>query len=380
MRCPIFLLLCAAARVSAQGGGGPGGGTGGGSGGGGSGGSGPGGGGMMSEAMRAKRHEEQPSGYVRLCSVFSEEGGIPCGNTRTHKQVAAMAATINLLNGGRGFSILGGHSTDPFCTNELGQSCSADTKSDCGGCGGYFKYSYNYTTYPHGEWDRVGKAMSYAIFGSGECDVIVGMAHGCNDTEIVEQALVANATRRIYITGRGPRAVLTQAGEAQPYFFSAHLRSDNYAHTALQRMYLGGARKLAVLYADDVNAFFSGLVAETSRYARDELPALFGVGARGMVALERGFSRQQPAALEAAVDEAVGLTPDVLILVVPGEEWEMALARLEARRQEDHALSFMGVFFQGASWGDPPGRGDCVGTAERCAHVIGATQAAIFYK
>lgn len=42
----------------------------------------------------------------------------------------------------------------------------------------------------------------------------------------LRQALIANETRRIYVTARGPRQVLTQYGTMQPYFFSSHLRSD----------------------------------------------------------------------------------------------------------------------------------------------------------
>ena len=55
------------------------------------------------------------------------------------------------------------------------------------------------------------------------------MANGCVDDEIMEQALIASASKRIYVTGRGPEAVLRQRGDNQPYLFSAHVHYDGYA-------------------------------------------------------------------------------------------------------------------------------------------------------
>lgn len=156
------------------------------------------------------------TGLVHLCSVFSnkssslaesaayEAAAGPCGNTQTHVQVEGMVAAINELNDGKGFPVYAG-SLEPT----------------------YLRLTYNWSTYPFGEWASTGATLSAERFAA--CDVVVGMANGCPDAEIVAQALIANATQRIYVTGRGPRQVLTQGGAYQPYLFSSHLRSDEYA-------------------------------------------------------------------------------------------------------------------------------------------------------
>ena len=115
-----------------------------------------------------------------------------------------MVAAINELNDGKGFPVYAG-SLEPT----------------------YLRLTYNWSTYPFGEWASTGATLSAERFAA--CDVVVGMANGCPDAEIVAQALIANATQRIYVTGRGPRQVLTQGGAYQPYLFSSHLRSDEYA-------------------------------------------------------------------------------------------------------------------------------------------------------
>ena len=156
-------------------------------------------------------------GTLNLCSVFSAKSAallegvetqlaadVPCENTKTQVQVEAMVLAINALNNGRGFPLEMGRPTHPV----------------------YISLNYTWTTYPYGEWGSVGRELSATFFASAACDVIVGMAHGCPDEEIMQQALIANQTQRIYVTARGPRQVLTQYGAEQPYFFSAHLRSD----------------------------------------------------------------------------------------------------------------------------------------------------------
>ena len=105
-----------------------------------------------------------------------------------------------------------------------------------------------------------GLELSRALFPS--CDAVVGMSHGCPDPEIMQQALVANETQRLYFTAR-PR-VLTTEGAEQPYFFSVHVRSDLYAVPALERLFAQeGARTLAIVYEEYGNAFYTGLGAET---------------------------------------------------------------------------------------------------------------------
>ena len=156
---------------------------------------------------------------LQVCSVFSlddstlsESSGSgnglfgapqPCGNNPNFAaQVGAMAEAINALHGGKGFAVDSGRPAAPL----------------------HFRFNYSVHTYPFGSWETVGKSMSRSIFPS--CDFVIGMPNGCLDSEIMAQALIANETRRLYFTGRGPRAVLTAMGEDQPYFFSSHVRSD----------------------------------------------------------------------------------------------------------------------------------------------------------
>ena len=74
--------------------------------------------------------------------------------------------------------------------------------------------------------------------------------------------------------------------------------------------------------------------------------------------------------LDSALAEVLAARPDVLLLVLRKPEWVRSLDTLEAARPPvDGGHSFMLLWYQGASWG-----GNCVGTAERCAHVLGATQ------
>ena len=125
------------------------------------------------------------SGYVHLCSVFSLKdvsrlevadqaaASGPCGNTQTHLQVEGMVRAINALNNGRGFPVHAG-SLEPV----------------------YLALTYNWTTYPFGQWEEVGRDLSESYFAS--CDLVVGMANGCPDAEIVQQALLANASRKMY--------------------------------------------------------------------------------------------------------------------------------------------------------------------------------------
>ena len=141
------------------------------------------------------------AGTINLCSVFSEVdarlgetmGDVasmarsrPCGNTHTHTQVEMMVGALNALNGGLGFQLVSGLVPR------------------------YYGFNYTWLTYPYGSWAAVGRPLSEKLFASDACDVVVGMANGCPDDEIVAQALVANATRRLYVTGRGPQSVRTR--------------------------------------------------------------------------------------------------------------------------------------------------------------------------
>jgi len=85
-----------------------------------------------------------------------------------------MAAAVNALNGGLGFAVESGLT--------------------------HYKFNYTYLTYPFGEWDTVGRTLSTQLFSSGECDIIVGMANGCPDPEIMDQALVVFNEPKLLLT------------------------------------------------------------------------------------------------------------------------------------------------------------------------------------
>ena len=196
-------------------------------------------------------------GVVQLCSVFAQDaapdggaGGRPCGGTHTHRQVEAAVASINALNGGRGVEV-----------STYGLSLTR-----------FLTFNYTFLTYPAGAWETAGRAQSAALFGGGACDVVVGMAHGCPDAEISAQALVANASGRLYFTGRGPQALLAASGE-QPYLFSTHVRSDSYAVPALRRYQDLGMSSVALLWFDaPEDRFYSGLGAYTRKHVLEQMP------------------------------------------------------------------------------------------------------------
>ena len=340
------------------------------------------------------------SGFVHLCSVFSLKdvsllevadqaaASGPCGNTQTHLQVEGMVKAINALNDGLGF-----HVPRPSWSPST-QSKPLDPV--------YLTLTYNWTTYPFGQWEEVGRGLLESQFAS--CDLVVGMANGCPDLEIVQQALVANASRKMYVTGRGPRAVLTSGGDEQPYFFSSHLNSDQYAYDGLTQMYLKGARSLAVIYEDYGNFFFTGLGLESALLAKEK-----GYDVLLSLNLTREMASQPPqspplpplrppsspspsspspppslpppspprsfdvAQLDAALNATLEKKPDVLLLAVRQPEWEYALKRLVAARPPiEGGHTFMGVWFCGASW--KTNGTDCVGTDANRSHVTGGTQ------
>jgi hypothetical protein len=126
-------------------------------------------------------------GLIRLCSVFSTTdsslaevdpidapaiNSTPCGNSATHLQVEAMVTSINELNGGRGFAVEAGAPRSPL----------------------YVRFHYEYSVYPFGMWESIGRNMSLQAF-SGDCDVVVGMANGCPDAEISKQVRMGGRCR-----------------------------------------------------------------------------------------------------------------------------------------------------------------------------------------
>lgn len=262
------------------------------------------------------------AGTIRLCSTFStadpllvEDGSVnnprsasqPCGNNRYFvNQIRAMVAAVNALNHGRGFEVAAGRPQAPL----------------------YYKFSYTYQTYTFGSWEAVnatsGESMSMSQFSG--CDLIVGQPNGCPDPEIIAQAKVANNTGKIYITGRGPRAVLTAGGS--PYMFSSHIRSDTYANNLLQTMRFKGAATLSIIHEDYGNSFYLGIAQEARRHA---LSQGFTVSTTAISRPPSGSS-YDAGQLRAAVDQVVREKPDVLVLLLRKSEFESVLGRLKQMR------------------------------------------------
>ena len=82
-----------------------------------------------------------------------------------------MVRAINALNEGRGFPVYAG-ALKP----------------------NYLRLTYSWTTYPFGAWESIGRNLSAQDFA--KCDLVVGMANGCPDPEIM-------AHRRLWPTIRG---------------------------------------------------------------------------------------------------------------------------------------------------------------------------------
>lgn len=259
-------------------------------------------------------------GLIRLCSVFSEHGSAldetaasggaharrrPCGNTRTHTQVEAMVRAMNALNGGLGWALNSGLVTR------------------------YYRLNYTWTTYPYKQWESAGRDMTRSLFSSGDCDVIVGMANGCSDTEIMDQATIANESRIIYMTGRGSQAVLTERGAEQPFLFSTHIRSDTYAEPALRHLYKLGARSAAVVYEEYGDYFLTDLGRYTVQFASEQA---YDVRYNGTLRLLPDGSVDLPA-LDSLLRAVHATRVDVLVLVMGERELLHAIESLKHQRQ-----------------------------------------------
>ena len=309
-------------------------------------------------------------GVVQLCSVFAQDaapdggaGGRPCGGTHTHRQVEAAVASINALNGGRGVEV-----------STYGLSLTR-----------FLTFNYTFLTYPAGAWETAGRAASAALFGGGACDVVVGMAHGCPDAEISAQALVANASGRLYFTGRGPQALLVASGE-QPYLFSTHVRSDSYAVPALRRYQDLGMSSVALLWFDaPEDHFYSGLGAYTRKHVLEQMPRVTLSYSAALRPSAASGGEVDPAELTRSLMGAHAARADVLVLVLPVAAAESAMRLLRSWRPPGGDANggqhvYRGIWWQGVPWpkegeGVFAGEGgDCAGLAEWCDFAVGATQ------
>ena len=314
-------------------------------------------------------------GVVQLCSVFAQDatpsggaGGRPCGATHTHRQVEAMVASINALNGGRGFEV-----------STYGLSLTR-----------FLTFNYTFLTYPAGAWETTGRAESAALFGGGACDVIVGMAHGCPDADVAAQAAVANASGRLYFTGRGPQSLLATNGE-QPYLFSTHIRSDSYAVPALRRYQDLGMASVALLYEAGDDLFYTGLGEFTLEHVRLQMPRValtYSAALRPSASSGGQIDQIDPEELEQSLMAAHATRADVLVLVLPVAAAETVMRLLRTWRLPDGdgkgGHVYKGIWWQGVPWGERwdgalSGEGvggDCAGLAEWCDYAVGATQMA----
>jgi hypothetical protein len=309
-------------------------------------------------------------GVVQLCSVFAQDaapdggaGGRPCGATHTHRQVEAAVASINALNGGRGVQV-----------STYGLSLTR-----------FLTFNYTFLTYPAGAWETAGRAESAALFGGGACDVVVGMAHGCPDAEVGAQALVANASGRLYFTGRGPQALLAASGE-QPYLFSTHVRSDSYAVPALRRYQDLGMSSVALLWFDaSEDLFYSGLGAYTREHVLEQMPRVTLSYSAALRPSASSGGEVDHAELTRSLMAAHGARADVLVLVLPVAAAESAMRLLRSWRPPGGDANggqhvYRGIWWQGVPWakegeGAFSGEGgDCAGLAEWCDFAVGATQ------
>ena len=185
------------------------------------------------------------------------------------------------------------------------------------------------------------------------------MASGCPDVEITAQAVLANASKRIYVTGRGPEAVLRQRGDSQPYLFSSHVRSDEYAMQSMNYYYHLGARSVAIVFEDADDHFYAGLGRYTLQHATAR-----GFDVRYNATIDGSADLSK---LEAQLAEAHATRSDVLILVMREAEFLHALEVLKAMRG---LHVYKALWWQGVPWGN----GTCQGLAEECEHAVGASQ------
>ena len=314
-------------------------------------------------------------GVVQLCSVFAQDaapsggaGGRPCGATHTHRQVEAMTASINALNGGRGFEV-----------STYGLSLTR-----------YLTFNYTFLTYPAGAWETTGRAESAALFGGGACDVVVGMAHGCPDADVAAQALVANASGRLYFTGRGPQALLEANGE-QPHLFSTHIRSDSYAVPALRRYQDLGMSSVALLFEASDDLFYTGLGEFTLKHVLEQMPRVTLSYSAALRPSASSGGQIDQGQLAQSLTAAHATRADVLVLVLPVAAAERAMRLLRSWRppagDANGGHVYRGIWWQGVPWREGGGEeggdgalsgegGHCAGLAEWCDFVVGASQMA----
>ncbi|CAE7492216.1 unnamed protein product [Symbiodinium sp. CCMP2592] len=257
---------------------------------------------------------------------------------------------INSLNGGKGLMV---HSAGL----EIAQSRP------------YPKYYYrlNYTRLTFEDWSH-GQALGQQHFP--EWSYIAGMGNGCNDELLVEQAKLANATERIWVSPRGPWSQLSRAsGGPLPWAFSSHLDSWDYAKLAAQQFALkmGRAAKktAAILYSCCGNKFFEGVRLGAQQHLEDN-----GI----TISLHEGvLSDTAVSDIENAVERLVAMEVDVVFTSLGGQDFGVFVESLEKHR-ELHVPS--GIFAVNLPW--VRNGVECWGLGKNCTHFLTGAQVMAF--
>eukprot|EP00636_Phaeomonas_parva_P000123 CAMPEP_0118855640 /NCGR_PEP_ID=MMETSP1163-20130328/3390_1 /TAXON_ID=124430 /ORGANISM="Phaeomonas parva, Strain CCMP2877" /LENGTH=1047 /DNA_ID=CAMNT_0006788557 /DNA_START=288 /DNA_END=3431 /DNA_ORIENTATION=+ len=245
---------------------------------------------------------------------------------------------VNALNGGRGFEVSAG-GANPI----------------------YYRFSYTIVAFEKGEWETQGRPEAERLFRN--VSFIMGQGAGCPDSVTQEQALIANETKTIYMTSRGPERILTERGY-QPYFFSIHLNSNNYPFLGLRHYSLQGARTVAIVYEVLGNLFFTGLGTEAPRLAEQ-----FGYDilyTSNFTYLSDGVT-QDFGSLVSHLDAIAALQPDVIVLAFNNDAHRVAFDHLRTIRPQ---LSLKGIWAPQVPWSGST----CAGFGVNCTHAVGATQ------
>ncbi|CAE7309164.1 unnamed protein product [Symbiodinium microadriaticum] len=259
---------------------------------------------------------------------------------------------INSLNGGKGLMV---HSAGL----EIAQSRP------------YPKYYYqlNYTRLTFEDWSH-GHALGQQLFP--KWSYIAGMGNGCNDALLVEQAKLANATARIWVSPRGPWSQLSRAsGGPLPWAFSSHLDSWDYAKLAAQqfalKMSATAKRTAAILYSCCGNKFFEGVRLGARQHLEDN-----GI----TISLHEGVRSDSAVSdIENAVERLVAMEVDVVFTSFGGQDFSMFIESLEKHR-ELHVPS--GIFAVNLPW--VRNGVECWGLGKNCTHFLTGAQVMAFQR
>ncbi|CAK9019085.1 Uncharacterized protein SCF082_LOCUS14372 [Durusdinium trenchii] len=262
---------------------------------------------------------------------------------------------VNSLNGGRGFMV---HSNGL----EIAQSRP------------YQRYYYrlNYTRVIFENWTQ-GQALSLQLFP--HWSLVLGMGSGCSDSLIMEQALLANITERLWMTIRGPWSQMSRAsGGPLRWAFSAHLNSRDYPKGTIQQWALNGAKTAAIFYWCCSNDFFKG-VGEGAFQPLEENGVSVQVVAQ-VAALGSSSLPSEWKVLEDAVAEAVQKKVDVIVTSFSKDALIFLLQKLEEKR---HEYVPKGIYANNVVWADKNAT-YCQGLGLTCSNLLSASQVSVTFK